>query len=113
MEKGESEIRWTSQTRGDWDGVAFQFEQPQTELQLNLGEYEETVDPSKLEQGMTSRTLGESDQLLIVKGEPKKLVAEFTMKDRSILYKWNYYYLRVLQADGEMAWSSPIWIRKK
>ena len=22
----------------------------------------------------------------------------------------NYYYIRVLQADGEMAWSSPIWV---
>jgi hypothetical protein len=22
----------------------------------------------------------------------------------------NYYYVRVLQADGEMAWSSPIWV---
>ena len=113
VEQGESEIRWTSETRGDWDGVAFQLQQPETELKLKLGEYEETVDPSKLERGMTSRTLGESDRLLIVKGEPKKRVAAFKVKDRTILFEWNYYYLRVLQANGEMAWSSPIWIRKK
>jgi len=25
----------------------------------------------------------------------------------------DYYYLRVIQADGEMAWSSPVWISKK
>jgi hypothetical protein len=24
----------------------------------------------------------------------------------------SYYYLRVLQADGQMGWSSPVWIRK-
>ena len=23
----------------------------------------------------------------------------------------SYYYLRVLQSDGELAWSSPIWVR--
>ncbi len=113
VEQGESEIRWTSQTRGDWDGVAFQLQQPQSVLELKLGEYAGIVDVFTLEQGMTTRALGESDQLLIVKGEPKKRVAAFKVKDHTILFEWNYYYLRVLQADGEMAWSSPIWIRKK
>ena len=23
----------------------------------------------------------------------------------------NYYYVRVIQTDGELAWSSPIWVR--
>jgi hypothetical protein len=23
---------------------------------------------------------------------------------------WCYYYVRVVQADGEVAWSSPIWM---
>jgi hypothetical protein len=25
----------------------------------------------------------------------------------------HYYYIRVLQADGEIAWGSPIWVDKK
>jgi hypothetical protein len=25
----------------------------------------------------------------------------------------HYYYIRVLQADGEIAWGSPIWVRRK
>jgi hypothetical protein len=25
----------------------------------------------------------------------------------------DFYYLRVIQTDGEMAWSSPVWISKK
>jgi hypothetical protein len=25
----------------------------------------------------------------------------------------HYYYLRVTQADGELAWGSPIWVDKK
>ena len=23
----------------------------------------------------------------------------------------SYYYIRVIQSDGELAWSSPIWVR--
>jgi hypothetical protein len=25
----------------------------------------------------------------------------------------SYYYVRVEQADGQLAWSSPIWTRRK
>ena len=25
----------------------------------------------------------------------------------------HYYYIRVLQTDGEIAWASPLWITKK
>jgi len=35
----------------------------------------------------------------------------FSIKDNNITRQSNhYYYLRVLQEDGEMAWSSPIWV---
>ncbi len=33
-------------------------------------------------------------------------------KDKSLRDGRNYYYLRVTQANGQMAWSSPIWIDK-
>jgi hypothetical protein len=113
LEQSESEIGWTSETRGDWDGVVIQLPQPQIKLELSLGDYHETIDFAALEHGLNSRELGESDQLLIAKGKPQKRAADFTLKDRTILYESNYYYLRVLQANGEMAWSSPIWIKKQ
>jgi len=31
--------------------------------------------------------------------------------DSGLLYHENYYYLRVTQVDGNMAWSSPIWVQ--
>jgi hypothetical protein len=112
VEKGDSEIQWTSQTRGDWDGVAFQLQGDPSKLEIQVGEYKETVRVAELELGLNRKVLGESDELLIVKGTPQKRHTAFQIKDYSILYKSNYYYLRVLQADGEMAWSSPIWIKK-
>lgn len=37
---------------------------------------------------------------------------QFDLEDQiMILGESHYYYLRVLQADGNMAWSSPIWVR--
>ncbi len=33
-----------------------------------------------------------------------------TFKDKTISPGHFWYYLRVLQEDGEMAWSSPIWV---
>jgi len=34
----------------------------------------------------------------------------FSMRDTDLLPAKTYYYLRVHQSDGEMAWSSPIWV---
>jgi len=33
-----------------------------------------------------------------------------TYKDTDITLGTHYYYLRVIQKDGEMAWSSPVWV---
>ena len=33
--------------------------------------------------------------------------------DKSPLKEGDYYYLRAIQKDGEMAWSSPIWVERK
>lgn len=34
----------------------------------------------------------------------------FTLTDREVPADGAYYYARVTQADGEMAWSSPVWV---
>jgi hypothetical protein len=44
--------------------------------------------------------------------EPDSLDAELDWKDGDMAEDGDYYYLRVEQEDGAMAWSSPIWIDK-
>ncbi|MFW6163180.1 MAG: CehA/McbA family metallohydrolase [Planctomycetota bacterium] len=39
--------------------------------------------------------------------------AAFTFTDRKPLAGKSYYYVRVQQTDGELAWSSPVWVRPK
>jgi len=37
----------------------------------------------------------------------------FTFVDTAPSPGESYYYVRVWQADDQMAWSSPIWVRRK
>lgn len=39
--------------------------------------------------------------------------AHFTFRDDAYRGEDSYYYVRVIQADKNMAWASPIWVRKK
>jgi hypothetical protein len=44
---------------------------------------------------------------------PKRSDVQFEYLDQSIESGESYYYVRVEQTDGQLAWSSPIWIRHK
>jgi hypothetical protein len=39
--------------------------------------------------------------------------AHFTFRDDAYSVEDSYYYIRVIQADKNMAWASPIWVKKK
>jgi hypothetical protein len=43
---------------------------------------------------------------------PGRPAAEFTFRDAEPPAGESYYYVRVEQADGQMAWSSPIWVQR-
>jgi hypothetical protein len=43
---------------------------------------------------------------------PGRPSAEFTFRDAEPPPGQSYYYVRVEQADGQMAWSSPIWVQR-
>ena len=37
----------------------------------------------------------------------------FEWEDSSPLHSAAFYYVRLRQADGQMAWSSPVWVDPK
>jgi hypothetical protein len=108
----KNKIHWSSETRGDWDGISFSITDQNVGMDILLGNYNKSISASELEMGMNTIILGESDSLIVIKGIPEKRDMVWEITDNSILYRWNYYYLRVIQINGEMAWSSPIWIQK-
>jgi hypothetical protein len=43
---------------------------------------------------------------------PDREQAEFQYRDAKPPAGEAYYYIRVIQSDGNMAWSSPIWVTR-
>jgi hypothetical protein len=43
---------------------------------------------------------------------PEKTAVDFTYMDQAPEPGESYYYVRVIQDDGNLAWSSPIWIKR-
>ena len=52
------------------------------------------------------------DAKFIYKTEPNADTAEFDFTDTASAPGQSWYYVRVVQADRNMAWSSPIWITR-
>jgi hypothetical protein len=47
----------------------------------------------------------------IYKVNPAQKTAHFEYVDSTIAPGENYYYVRAEQTDGQLAWSSPIWVK--
>jgi hypothetical protein len=47
------------------------------------------------------------------KVEPNTAEASFEYVDADSKPGESYYYVRVRQADGQLAWGSPIWVRRR
>ena len=69
---------------------------------------------SKLKAGRLAFDVGDADyrdyvSLQILKDDPVNH-ATLTYRDADNPADGDYYYVHVTQADGEQAWSSPIWV---
>ncbi len=52
------------------------------------------------------------NQTFVFTARPGTREASFEFLDNNFQPGQNYYYVRVLQQDGQLAWSSPIWIKE-
>jgi hypothetical protein len=52
------------------------------------------------------------DGKFIYKTEPKSATAEFDYAETSAGSGESWYYVRVMQVDRNMAWSSPMWVKR-
>ena len=53
------------------------------------------------------------DNKIIYTLKPEKSQIQFEFIDKKSNKRQSYYYVRVIQTDGNMAWSSPIWVTYK
>ncbi len=128
-------IVWESDTRGDYDGISFEVGDPTASLQLSLigqdfstfagsGGFvrfskdaadvkQFTVIPSKIPDEGLTHTIGPLDTVKLLRGEPLAAGLAVNYTDATPVVGESYYYVRITQIDGEMAWSSPIWVTYK
>jgi len=48
----------------------------------------------------------------LMTSNPNQREVDFSFKDAAPLKGESFYYVRVIQADDQMAWSSPIWVKR-
>jgi hypothetical protein len=134
----EQSINWHTFTCGDRDGLCFKTETEDAELNLHcrsipLGSIKlgtnrrisaplHQVDKTMLQTRVKDLTLepmiiqiGPVDRRLILKRVPQNCNPRdvtFTFLDSHFQSGINAYWVRVTQLDGEMAWSSPIFLKK-
>lgn len=92
---------------------------PETELTLSLSQ------PVMINYKISLRELTESNDILFTGGMPSESVmihrivfhenyqTEFKLNDKSETGITDWYYVRTIQSNGSLAWSSPIWVNKK
>ena len=119
VEWNEESVRWVSQTSGDWDGIALElvgdadttlhFTSAPATLAMRLDELadvEELVRPG---------TTGVASEVRISHDSEDRALydAAFTYQDPEPLQQDpTPYFVRVTQYDGEMAWCSPVFVKK-
>jgi hypothetical protein len=114
----EQEIRlqYTSE-RADPDGVLFALEGGErARIEIALEEMETQVTVGELDRlrGQWTTEAGPFVVTLTEVAPDAPRVARFTYHDQNAPDGGvDFYYLRVVQIDGHMAWSSPIWVERR
>ena len=114
IEKTNQRVSWSSTTAGDFDGVILTLEAPEDtrimfntkparfSFQLNRLESPLIVEAGKIEQKV---------EISRISGKESPINVNFTYTDREVRPGINPYYVRVVQSDGEKAYSSPIFVK--
>lgn len=108
----DTSIRWDGATSGNYQGVRISFDvPPDTEVSFATAPVTTTFSLNEVEDEIVIDA-GHLDQQLEVRqvGNPSKTGAQVTLNDECVRSGTNPYYVRVRQVNGEMAWSSPIFV---
>ena len=99
------EMETTTESRGSGGYLRVPQELPANTVRFRLGDLKGQVD--RREYQVLEHTDALSAQIVT---EGLALDQEFSYTDQGEARSGDYYYLRVRQIDGSMAWSSPFWV---
>ena len=109
----DTTIEWDSTISGNYQGVKLDLDAPEdTELSFRTPFLSDSWELGEIEDGMVVEA-GELEQQLAF-----RYVGEATAKDVEVSFDLDAddgedhaYYVRTVQEDGDMAWSSPVFVR--
>jgi len=114
VRRDDHSVEWRSSTAGDVDGLSLELEGSlQTVLRFESGPASFQLALKELQNGPARIDAGGLDQHVQVwraSAAPTPSNLTFAFTDRSTSPGTHAYFVRVMQADGEMAWSSPIYV---
>jgi hypothetical protein len=119
LEWDADHIKFRSSTMGDRDGIDLWLTHTGVgELFFKTGfcEFEVNLEELHKNQGKYYRSLGELDMHVCVEFYPEKLDEMFISFDKEVFPLENQrtpYMIKLIQSDGHMAWSSPIYVEKQ
>ena len=99
------DMETTTESRGSGGYVRVPQELPANTVRFRLGDLKGQVDRREVQ--VLEHTDALSAQVVT---EGQALDQEFSFTDQGEAQPGDYYYLRVRQIDGSMAWSSPFWV---
>jgi len=112
----DKQLKWTSTTGGDPDGVLLKLEtREDTEVTFETAPITYKFKPKDITYEPRVISAGSFTQKLKISTIKKELpeILEFTYTDNKPMKGLNAYWIRVVQSNGAMAWSSPIYINIK
>jgi len=117
VSQSEREVAWRSSTSGDPDGLYLDLEGADDALlhfrsqpvNFRFRLRDVAAAPMVVDAGGQGQRVTVS---LVPRG-PRPMAARFTYRDRTAPPGTSAYWIRVIQRDGVMAWSSPIYVELK
>ena len=107
-------IAWRSITSGDLDGLLIDVEGPdEARLEFRAEPCAFAFTLGEIRRGAVRHDAGGVERKVeasLAPGRPGPEKIRFSFRDESPRDGINPYYVRVVQEDGEMAWSSPLYI---
>jgi hypothetical protein len=113
----EHQVHWTSTTAGDFDAVELTLDgSEKTMISVDTPPAKFRFSLSRILKKALIKDCGGVNQQFLARLctlQPGPLMASFEWKDPHPSLGSNAYWLRVTQEDGEMAWSSPIYVNRQ
>ena len=113
VKQSETLIEYISTTAGDYDGFIIDFNgNEKSILRFKNKQINVEISYDEISKGF-KRELGDVEiglEVFFMPSNPRKTQLEFKYTLQKIPDSKSAYYLRILQEDGEKAWTSPIFI---